>query len=248
MELRNGYLVTFGVPIIRNSESFAPATIKVGISHESAGHRSPVPGSTFALPEYVDDESSCSSSDNESEEPEEELIGSYEHGQNLPAGVELTKGRQEVDMVDLTDKDMPGDMGRSDADGLIDLTSPPRAVSPDMDDDEEDEDQENDDRENDEELRVMHATAMILDKIVDNQSDRDAASIASLSSQDSDVEPEEAHNINSDSGSDVTDSEMGIADDRSDDDEGNDSENEKGDWDAEYSSDDDVLDEGKPLH
>jgi hypothetical protein len=232
VEIRDGSQVTFGVPIWRNSESFAPATIKVGITHKSGTDRRPTPGSTFALPEYVDDESSDSSDDG-SEEAEEELMVSHMQGRSKATIVDLTEARQQVDKVDLTDGDMSSNMDCT-ADNLIDLTSPPRAVSPDIEDE----------QENEEDLRVLHATAMILDKIVDNRSDRDSSDIGSPSSQDSDAEPQSLSL--SDSESNSTESEIGMGDDRSDDDEGSNSDDQKADWDAEYSSDDDVLDEGKP--
>lgn len=210
--------------------SFTPATIKVGITHKPGRVRGTAPGSTFALPEYVDDESS-DSSDEESSEPDEELVVSHIQGRSEPSSVELAAGGRQVDMVDLTDRDVSSNMDRTAGD-LIDLTSPPRALSPDMEDD----------QENEEDLQVLHATAVILDKIVDNRSDRDGSDVGSPLSQDPDGEAESLGL--SESMSDSAESEIGMDDDRSDDDEGSSSDEQKADWDAEYSSDDDVLDEG----
>lgn len=222
------------MPIWRNSESFAPATIKVGIVHKSGRVEGPSPGSTFALPEYVDDDSS-DSGDEESVEADEELAVSHMQGQSKQPSVDLTERRRQVEMVDLTDKGMSSNVD-STADDLIDLTSPPRAISPDM----------VNEQENDENLRVLHATAMILDKIVDTRSDRDGSNMRSPFSQASDAEPESLSP--SGPGSDSTESEMGMDDNGSDDDEGSSSDDQIADWDAEYSSDDDVLDEGKCPH
>lgn len=226
------------MPIWRNQETFAPATVMVEITHESGRKPSPAAGSTFALPEYVDDESSSSDDDveavEESEEAEEYLHEAKIHAPSKLTIVDLTQGQREADIVDLTDKEVPRDMDHT-ANGLIDLTSPPRASSPDMEAE-----------ENEAELQVLHATARILDKIVNNPSDRDESDIRTPSSPESD-DGDNSLNLTDDE-TDSTDSMPSMEDvggNHSDDDEGSNSDDEIPDWDAEYSSDDDVLDEGE---
>ena len=138
-------------------------------------------------------------------------------------------------MVDLTDSEMSDDMDHT-AGHLIDLTSPPSAQSP----------ASEAEQEEDQDVQVVQATAGILDKIVGNEFAWDDSDNDSLCSRESDIEGASI-NLSDDDASDSTDSELGmeeLEDDRSDDDEGSNSDDEKADWDAEYSSDDDILDEG----
>ena len=221
-------------------ECFAPATIEVGITYYRCPptHQNQNAGSTFALPEYVDDESSSGGEDIQELEPEN--IVPDIHGGSKPAAiVDLTEGPHRVDVVDLTDKDGAASPAPQSED-LIDLTSPLRADSPDIGA-EEVEDVDEDD------LEALKATAMTLDNLMDD-SDKDISDVESHSSQDSD-DSDRSVNLGEEdmdsTESEASDEIENVGSNCSDDDEGSNSESEKADWDAEYSSDDDVLDHGK---
>jgi hypothetical protein len=181
----------------------------------------------------VDDE--MSSSEEESGEIAEELAVSQSKSQNKQDIVDLTQSGRQVDMIDLTDKDMLSDLDRADAGDLIDLTSSTRAASADM----------QGETESQEDTRIIQATAKILDDIDDNESNREASDMTSPSPEHSVAGPD-SDGFSSDLETNSTDSDVDMDDDHSDDDEDidGDSDDEKENWDAEYSSDDDVLDEG----
>ncbi|KAB5554518.1 hypothetical protein GE09DRAFT_131015 [Coniochaeta sp. 2T2.1] len=242
-QIADGSKIRFGLPITRNLECFAPATIEVGITHYRCPpvHRNQTAGSTFALPEYVDDESS--SSDGDAQEQEADNIVSDIQGTSKPTAiVDLTEAQQQVDMVDLTDEDLSASPA-PESEHLIDLTSPLRAASPDMEAEEEEDDMVEED------VRVLNVTSMTLDNLMDN-SDKYISDVESRCSEDSDdsdqsinLGGEEIDSTNSEASDEIIDD---VDHNRSDDDEGSNSESENADWDAEYDSDDDVLDHDDP--
>lgn len=255
VKIRNGSKVTFGIPIWRNQESFNPATVKVDISHPTVTTpgRGPAAGSTFALPEFVDDESS-SSSDDDLEEVEEKTFVSNIQGPTKSTLVALSEGvaQREIDLIDLTDSES-NDMDRT-AGRLIDLTSPPRAASPVQSE------------QPDKDAGAMHSHIMNPNpsRLGDHGPDGADSDILSIVSEGS-YPDRESLRLSDDEDTDSVDSGLSedsmsidsgfsdddMVDDHSDDDEGmsiregSSISSDRGDWDAEYSSGDDVLDHGK---
>jgi hypothetical protein len=180
----------------------------------------------------VDDDSSSS-------DDEDDLVISHSQAPSKPDVVVIAERKNGVELVDLTYSEMD-----RTADNLIDLTSPPRAESPEFGG------EEHDAAEVD---KILNASAKYLEKHIDHASDIEDTDIRRSSSHDSAITSESIQLSDDDEDSHLSDSddrELDIDEDSlSSDDEDEDltdSDDEVKDWDAEYSSDEDVLDAGKP--
>ncbi|KXX80569.1 hypothetical protein MMYC01_202248 [Madurella mycetomatis] len=111
-ELKESDTLTFGVPIMRGTEQFSPTTVRVGFS---CANRGGYGTNTFQVPDVSDDEDSSDIDGNDN------TGGKKPHGPIPP----LSARNMSSHVIDLTENSGTRSTSGNQADGVIDLSSPP---------------------------------------------------------------------------------------------------------------------------